>query len=91
MVGITCVCALFLAHRYLDGLEQRTVLAVDQANVARFDAEHQQRYRYFRNHDVSTERAFRQVWTEWEREQFSTTVLHESPQTAHYIHRLPSL
>lgn len=90
MVGIACLCALFMAHRYLDELEQREVLTVDQANVARFDGKHQERYRYFRDHEVSAEKAFRQVWVEWEREQSSQTVLHESPQTAHYIHHASS-
>ena len=82
MVGVACVCTLFLAHRYLDGLDQRTVLAVDQENVARFDAEDQQRYRYFRAHDVSAERAFRQVLTEWERERLSQPPLPPSRQAA---------
>jgi hypothetical protein len=91
MVSLSCVCAIFLGQRYIEGLEQRTVLVVDQNNVARFDTEHQQRYRYFRDHHVVTEKAFRQVLTEWERERFSQPPLHEPPETAHYKHRLRSL
>ena len=86
VVSLSCVCAIFLAQRYLEGLEQHTISAADQEYVARFDAEHQQRYRYFRDHHVATEKAFRQVQTEWERERFSQPALHESPQAAHYDH-----
>ena len=91
MISLSCVCAIFLAQHYLEGLEQRTVFVVDQVNVTRFDTEHQQRYLYFRDHAVITEKAFRQVLTEWERERLSQPPLHESLQTAHYKHRLPSL
>lgn len=91
MVSLSCVCAIILAQHYLEGLEQRMVFVVDHNNVARFDTEHQQRYRYFRDHAVATEKAFRQGLTEWERERLSQPALHESLQTAHYKHRLPSL
>jgi hypothetical protein len=91
MVSLSCLCAILLAQHYLEGLEQRTVLVVDQVNTTRFDTEHQQRYRYFRDHAVITEKAFRQVLTEWERERFSQPPLHEPPETAHYKHRLPML
>lgn len=91
MVSLSSICAIFLAQHYLEGLEQRMDFAVDQVNVTRFDTGHQQRYRYFRDHQVVTEKAFHQVLTEWERERLSQPPLHEVLQTAHYKHRVPRL